>query len=355
MSHISRVLCAVAVCVLVPVSVAAQDTAKLYEKHCAKCHGAAGERPETPEPGNRTAFDFSQCVVSSAESTAPWEIAVAHGGQAVGLSKDMPAFREKLADAEIRALVRYVRGICVDRGWPNGNLNFSRPIITEKAFPEDEVVLLPSHARGKGEPSESGLAVVLEKRFGKRNNIEIEFPFASFSNDAGRVSGLQDVKASVKRVFLADRAGTRILSGGLEVAFPTANETNGLGEGRYRFEPFAVAGFGRGLTTVQTQFAIEFENVTEGGESKVAREYSYSAFVGRDLGWHPSRWSLGGELNGVNTSLWFTPQVRKGLVRTGALAAAAGVRIPINDRDVNRAAIVGYLLWDYREPVRRRQ
>src|SRR5215471_8904418 len=115
----------------------AQDVAKLYETHCAKCHGAAGDKPAAPEEGRRVAYDFSKCSVSSAESEEPWRLAVAQGGRAVGLSEDMPAFHRKLSEAEIAALVRYVRGYCVSRGWPNGNLNFSRPIVTEKAFPED--------------------------------------------------------------------------------------------------------------------------------------------------------------------------------------------------------------------------
>src|SRR5262249_23505081 len=106
----------------------AQDAATLYDKYCAKCHGPAGQPPKTPDPGHRTAYDFSNCVVSSAESTAPWKLAVAHGGPAIGLSDDMRGFSDKLTDTDITSLVRYIRGICVDQGWPNGNLNFSRPI-----------------------------------------------------------------------------------------------------------------------------------------------------------------------------------------------------------------------------------
>ena len=333
---------------------AKQDAAAIYERNCAKCHGPAGQPPAPPEEGRRLAYDFSNCSVSSAEPDAPWRLAVTHGGRAVGLSKDMPSFSDKLNDAEIAAVVRYVRGLCVSQGWPNGNLNFSRPIVTEKAFPEDEVVLRPSHTRGKGEPSETELEVVFEKRFGKRNNVEIEFPFASFPNGDGRVTGLQDLKAAVKRVFLSDREGTRIVSGGFEVAFPSANTANGLGEGRYRYEPFVAAGLSRGLTTLQTQFAVEFEKVTEGSSSEIEREYSYNIFAGRDLSTRPTRWSLGVELNGVNKDLALTPQIRKGLVRTGALAAALGAQIPINHRDERRSRIVAYLLWDYREPVWRR-
>jgi hypothetical protein len=215
-------------------------------------------------------------------------------------------------------------------------------------------VLLPSHSRGKGEPAESGLMAVFEKRFGKRNNVEIEFPFASFNNGNERVSGLQDLKAAVKRVLWSDTLGTRIVSAGFETAFPTANTSNGLGEGRYRYEPFLAAGFARGSTTVQTQFAVEFERVAGETGSEIRREYSYNIFAGWDLGIHPTRWSPGIELNGVNRELWLTPQIRKGLVRTGAVAAAAGVQVPLNYRDQNRMRLVGYLLWDYREPIWRR-
>jgi hypothetical protein len=47
-----------------------------------------------------------------------------------------------------------------------------------------------------------------------------------------------------------------------------------------------------------------------------------------------------------------TPQVRKGLTATGALAAAAGVTLPINQRDAQGVKWVGYLLWEYLEPWR---
>src|SRR5262249_1219063 len=109
------------------------------------------------------------------------------------------------------------------------------------------------------------------------------------------------------------------------------------------------------LTTVQSQFAVEFERETENGASEIHREYTYNVFLGRDLGVSPSRFSLGVELNGVNKEVAITPQVRKGLVRTGALAAAVGIQVPINHRDERRSAFVAYLLWDYREPIWRRE
>jgi hypothetical protein len=47
-----------------------------------------------------------------------------------------------------------------------------------------------------------------------------------------------------------------------------------------------------------------------------------------------------------------TPQVRKGLTGTGALAAAVGVTLPLNKRDTQGIRWAGYLLWEYLEPFR---
>lgn len=55
-----------------------------------------------------------------------------------------------------------------------------------------------------------------------------------------------------------------------------------------------------------------------------------------------------------NREFAVTPHVRRGLVKTGALAAAFGVQVPVTRTDEQPARLVGYLLWDDREPVRRR-
>jgi hypothetical protein len=343
-------LLAVSVLFVTPGVARAADAARLYKDHCAKCHGPAGSAPTPPPDLTARPYDFSKCSVASAEPDAAWRLAVAHGGPAVGLSDEMPSFHDKLSPEEIASVVAFLRGLCLDRGWPNGNLNLSRPILTEKAFPEDEVVLLPAVAHRRDAPNDGALAVVFEKRFGKRNNVEFALPFASVAPDGERHSGVSDMELAVKRVLFADRAGTRIVSGGLELKFPTGSEAKGLGEQGLRYEPFLAAGFTRGLSLFQGTFAIEFER--EDGERKHPLEYS--AYVGRDLSTSLRRWTVGVELNGENDELAITPQIRKGLVRTGALAAAVGVQIPITARDEQHTRIVGYLLWDYREPVWRR-
>src|SRR5438874_1271918 len=118
--------------------------ATVYRQRCATCHGPNGDPEEGAPPTSRQPYDFSNCSVASAEPDASWIVAVRQGGAAVGLSSEMPAFEKILNDDQIRSVVAYLRALCLEKGWPNGNLNLPRPIFTEKAFPEDEVVLLPA-------------------------------------------------------------------------------------------------------------------------------------------------------------------------------------------------------------------
>lgn len=117
------------------------------------------------------------------------------------------------------------------------------------------------------------------------------------------------------------------------------------------FEPYLAAGTMLGGLYVQTQGKLELPADTE----KADRAFVYNLYVGGDTSSAPNTWTLGIELNGENDELALTPQVRKGLTRTGALAAAFGVQIPINERSDRPTRAVGYLLWEYFEPVRARR
>jgi len=278
----------------------------------------------------------------------------------------MPAFGDTLTPEQVRGFVAHIRGLCGETGWPLGNANFPRPIFTEKAFPENELVVLPlvSHRRpevvassGTRGPADSSLtdidlAVVYERRLGKRAMWEVTLPVASHDTiGLARRQGLGDVEVAVKYV-LADSAHTpRILSAGLEVALPTGSEVRGLGHGTTVFEPFLAAGAILANTYVQAQ--AKYEIPANGARAE--RAFVYNLYAGRDTSGAPNTWTLGIELNGENKELALTPQVRKGLTRTGALGAALGVRIPVTDRREQGTRLVSYLLWEYLEPVRARR
>lgn len=302
---------------------------EMWSAWCARCHaqdgsGKIAEPTVTVEP-----MDFTDCRLTSAEPDADWERAIAKGGPGVGLSPEMPAFEDSLTPEQISGFVRHMRGFCTDRGWPSGNTNFPRPILTEKAFPENEFLVLPaiSHDRNDVE-----IKALYERRVGKRSMFEIGVPVA---ND-----GVDELEAAVKHALVSnDRS---IVSLGFETVLSSSLAI---------FEPFASAGTMLRDWYVQGQIKVELPT----DRARADRAFIYNAYLGRDTSAAPTTWTIGVEINGENGELAFTPQVRKGLTGTGALAASLGVTIPINKREQRGVRWVGYWLWEYLEPWRARK
>src|SRR5258705_40369 len=116
---------------------------------CARGQGAGARG--TPVASVRTDVrpaDLASCPASSAETEDQWVGIVTQGGAAFGLSLDMPAYGDAGTPEQIRAVVRYVRSLCRERGWPPGELNFPRAFLAEKAYPENELVVT---AEGRGQ------------------------------------------------------------------------------------------------------------------------------------------------------------------------------------------------------------
>ena len=66
---------------------------------------------------------------------------IEHGGPSRGFSQIMPVFGKLLTSEEIDDVIAYLRGFCTNQHWARGELNLPRALVTEKAFPEDEVVI----------------------------------------------------------------------------------------------------------------------------------------------------------------------------------------------------------------------
>lgn len=326
----------------------------MWDAWCARCHADDGsgklkEPTITVEP-----MDFTDCRVTTPEPDADWERAIAKGGPAVGLSSEMPGFEDSLSPEQITGFVTHMRGFCKQRGWPIGNLNFPRPIITEKAFPENEFLILPaiSHKTGPGSPAVTDISFVglYERRIGKRAMYEIEVPLATTDFGGSRRGGLGDIAAAFKYTTYASETSARIVSVGLEAVIPSGSQDKGIGHGTFIFEPFVTAGAMLRDWYVQAQAKVELPVDLV----KAGRAFIYNLYLGRDTSAAPNTWTFGVELNGENRELAVTPQVRKGLTRTGALAGSIGVMIPLNEREEQGVRWVGYLLWEYLEPVRAR-
>lgn len=316
---------------------------------CARCHAQDGtgkidEPTVTVEP-----MDFTDCKLTTQEPDADWERAIAKGGPGVGLSPQMPAFEDSLTPSQIRGFVSHIRGFCTERGWPSGNANFPRPIVTEKAFPENEFLILPAISHEK----EVEFIAVYEQRLGKRSMFEVAVP-AVTTPGTPRLYGLADLEVAFKHTLFSGHSGSgapQIVSLGVEAAVPSGNEEKGLGRGTTVIEPYVAAGTMLRDWYLQGQVKIELP----ADRAKAGRALVYNTYIGRDTNLSPQTWTLGVELNGENRELALTPQVRKGLTGTGALAASIGVMVPLNEREERGVRWVGYLLWEYLEPLRARK
>ncbi len=327
---------------------------QMWGAWCARCHADDGTGKVTEPTITVVPMDLTDCSWTTAEPDADWERAIAKGGPGVGLSPEMPGFEDSLTAAQIAGFVTHMRGFCRDAGWPSGNNNFPRAIITEKAFPENEFLLLPaiSHetAPSSAPATDFSLAAVFERRLGRRAMYEVGIPFYNWDFHSTRDSEIGDLWVAFKYAAYASAATPRIVSFGLEATLPTGQVYKGFGKGTVVFEPFVAAGTMVGNWYVQANGKIELPV-----DPLVDRAYLYNLYVGRDTSTAPDTWTLGVELNGENRQLWLTPQIRKGLTGTGALAASLGVSIPIKYRGEKVVSWVGYLLWEFLEPLRARR
>jgi len=99
--------------------VRAADTAPAahdYFRYCANCHGAKG-RGNGPQARQLEAppDDLSDCRATGKVSDDQFFKAIKQGGLAAGMGPEMPAWSGTLDDAQIHALVAYVRCFCRDR------------------------------------------------------------------------------------------------------------------------------------------------------------------------------------------------------------------------------------------------
>ena len=143
-------------------------------------------------------------------------------------------------------------------------------------------------------------------------------------------------------------SSNHLVSAGFDVSMPTGDESKDRGSGQFIFEPYVTTATVIGSQTyLQAQLKMEFPKNSAWDD----RVTVYNIYVGHDARLLPSTFTFGVELNGENDEVAITPQIRKGLSKTGALAGAFGVRVPLNHRDDQGVKWVGYLLWEFLEPV----
>jgi len=340
----------------IPIAAVAQPAERrsgreVYETTCINCHGPDGRA------GVNAAIeaiakppDFTNCAFASREPDRGF-LAVAHnGGPARGFSPLMAPWGAMYTEQELADAVKHLRTFCQDARWPRGELNFPRPFVTAKAFPEDEAVVSTA--------SQSGSVVtkfIYERRFGALNQFEIILPVSSVDHPStGRATGVGDMAFELKRTLAHSLARGNILSATAELVMPTGNDSKGLGGGTAAIEPFVT--FGQMLPRnafFQSQAGVGIP-LSDGHD----KELFWRIAVGQSLeqGRFGRLWSPMIELlaarplvEGAAIEWDLLPGVQVTLNARQHVRLAAGVRIPVSEADVRNKSVITYLLWDWYE------
>jgi mono/diheme cytochrome c family protein len=84
-----------------------------YTTFCVKCHGASGKGDGPSAATLKTKpRDFTDCDRMAKIPEDVMFKAIKDGGEAAGLSKDMPPWKQGFDDAEIHDLVAFVQTFC---------------------------------------------------------------------------------------------------------------------------------------------------------------------------------------------------------------------------------------------------
>jgi hypothetical protein len=263
----------------------------------------------------------------------------------------MPAFGDALDAGEIERVVAYAKQFCDDDAWPQGELNLPLAFLTEKAFPEDEVLLKTTVTTRR--PVETNGKLILEKRVGARSQIEAIVPFGarrldpSTENRSGWAGGVGDIAFGAKHVLFWSAASRSILSLGGEIALPTGNRADGYGTGTLLFEPFLL--FGQIIPRVgffQLQGGAELPyskaNTSNGAYGRLAVGRMFN--LGNRSGPALSPMAELGEEKKIDWDV--APQMQVTLSRRRHVRINGGYLIPLNARDVRAGAVLFYVLWD---------
>jgi hypothetical protein len=331
-----------------------EDDAALFEDACAACHGSDG----TGRSAEELAFeplppDFTDCEFATREQDSDWHAIIHEGGPVRAFDQMMPAFGDALTDDEIDSVLRHVRSFCTDKSWPPGEFNLPRPLYTEKAFPEDEVVITSIVDTGAADAITTQF--LFEKRFGALNMIEVSVPLASRESitGTGRDRGIGDIALGFKRALVQNLSSGSIISAGAEVILPTGDDSEGLGKGSTILEPFVT--YGRILpddSFFQAHAFAEFPTNSAlddelGLRMVFGRTWTSGGPFGRS--WSPMIEALFARdlVSAAATNIDLVPQVQVSLNTRQHIMLNVGARIPANHtvgRDVQYGA---YVLWDW--------
>lgn len=333
----------------------AQHGLQIYREACVSCHGNSGNgAPHTLTVFKRpsTFPDFTRCDQTTSETNTAYKDVITHGGPSRGFSQIMPAFGEALSSQEIDDVISYLREFCPNAHWPRGELNVPRALVTEKAYPEDEVVL-STGINSSGTPGNES-HIIHEQRFGVKNQIEVDVPIIFQDQDHTWYGGVGDVTLGLKRVIFSNLRSGSILSMQGGFLLPTGNHQRGFGAGTTTFEPFAAFDqIFRSNTSVQLQFGADLPFDT----SKSPQSWFFNSAIGQSLAgdhglgrlWTPMFEFLANRdlVNGARTDWDAMPEMQVTISKRQHVRGNLGYRIPVSNTAGRQQQVMFYLLWDW--------
>lgn len=325
---------------------------EIYAANCASCHGPDGKGAPQSSVGFTDVElpDFTDCKFTTPEPDPDWAATIHLGGAARAFSHRMPAFGDAMTDDEIGLAIGHLRTFCTEPRWPRGDLNLPRPLVTEKAFPENESVMSTTISPDGDASVENEF--IYERRLGRRSQYELIVPFNFQQQDSSWNRGLGDVAFALKHVLFDNLASGTIVSAGGEMLFPTGQTETGIGGGKTVGETFAILS--------QMLPSDGFLHLHGGLEFPIRNDDPNEGYVRMALGktfsqnrwgraWSPMVEAIGvKELGAGEDPQWdVVPQMQVSLSRRQHILIDAGVRIPLNERASRKPTFLMYVLWDW--------
>ncbi len=327
---------------------------RLYNLGCNTCHGNDGKgAPQASTVFKRpgTFPDFSRCDQTTPEPNYYWKAIITHGGPSMGFSTIMPSFSGLFSSGQIDDLIAYLRTFCTNRHWPRGELNLPRALVTEKAFPEDELVLT-TDVNASGAPGFTAHAIH-EQVISTRDQIEVDVPWDVADIDHSYSNHVGDITLGVKHVMFSSLRTGSILSLQAGVLPPTGSTRLG-GAGTTVFEPFAS--FDQlfpSNTWVQFQMGADLPHDTRAAPQSLFYYTAIGQTFGQDhlLGrqWSPMVEFLANRdlVDGAKTDWDVMPEMQVTLSRRQHIRVDVGVREPFTDTAGRTPTVNFYVLWDW--------
>jgi mono/diheme cytochrome c family protein len=356
---VAALICVTACFLSAQVGSAAQlhSGEQIFKAACVACHGADGRGTPTAIAGfeqPRTFPDFTRCDQTSPEDNLVWKSVIVHGGPSRGFSQIMPSFGQALTSAQIDQVIQYLRAFCRNQRWPRGELNLPRAMVTEKAYPEDEVVV-SSATKVRGSPGVT-THIIHEQRFGMNNQIEVDVPLTFQDQNHTWYGGVGDTTFGVKRVMFSSLESGSIFSLQGSLIVPTGNKNRGFGTGTTTFEAFAAFDqVFRSNTFIQTQFGADLPRHTQISPQAIffnsAVGQSFAGDHGLGRLWSPMLEFVAARdlVDNSKTNWDLVPQMQVTISRRQHIRGDLGVRIPANNTSGRPVQLMFYLLWDWQD------